>query len=186
MSFLSWFLLIVVILILLSPFLISFVLRKALSSIHFAIKPRGYFTYARIALFLPVSAVLAIFMKLGKCRFRIKLGKRKPISFTLENLELTLLQDGNNEKYMEDSFLKELYAYGEQKARHMPIAPVLPFSLHKEPIVITSKRGQLLKLIMTWLLSALEIRLTNAKLILIEYDCKADKIRQSFRHTTAE
>ena len=113
MSFLSWLLLILVVLILLSPFLISFVLRKALASIHFAIKPRGYFTYARIALFLPASIVLAIFMKIGKCRFRLKLERRKPISFTFENLELTFLQDGNNEKYMDDSFLKELYTYGE-------------------------------------------------------------------------
>lgn len=83
MSFLSWFLLVLVLVILLFPFILSIVLRKVLASIHFSITPRGYFTYARIALFLPASAVLAIFMKLSKCRFRIKLGRRKPISFAL-------------------------------------------------------------------------------------------------------
>ena len=114
MSWLSWLLLFLLVLILVSPFLISFILQKALKGAHFKITPRGYFTYAKIALFASLGPVSAFFMRLAKCKCRVRLGRRKALGITLENLELILFLDGNNEKYQKDEgFLRELYNYGE-------------------------------------------------------------------------
>ncbi len=96
MSWLSWLLLLFVLVLLSSPFLIALLLRRALAPLQFTIHPRGYFTYARISLLLAANPLFALFLRIGKCKCRVRPANRKALFLVLEGLEATLLLDGNN------------------------------------------------------------------------------------------